>query len=325
MVKAVVVRELGGPSAMHVEDVAVPSPGLGEALVRHTVIGVNFIDTYYRSGLYKAPAGLPFTPGAEAAGVVEALGQGVTDLAVGQRVAYSGAVGAYSEKRVVAADRLVPVPDDISDEVAAACLLKGMTVQYLVRRTFKVEKHHTVLWHAGAGGVGLIAGQWLADIGCRTIATAGSDEKVELALKAGFQHVVNYRTEDFVARVAEITGGEKCSVVYDSVGKDTFPASLDCLKRLGTFVTFGNASGPVPPVEPAILNQKGSLFMTRPKLFDYVATRAELLDTAADLFGMIARGAVTITIGQRFALDDVVACHEALESRETTGSTVLTL
>lgn len=325
MVLAVRIHETGGPEVMKLEEVEVGSPGAGEALVRHTAIGVNFIDTYFRSGLYKAPQGLPFTPGAEAAGVVEAVGEGVSDLKPGDRVVYNGPVGAYCEKRVMAADRLVPIPESVDDRTAAASLLKGMTVQYLLRRTFRVEPKHTVLFHAGAGGVGLIAGQWLKHLGCTSIATVGSEDKAALAREAGFTHVVNYRTHDFVAEVARITGGAKCDVVYDSVGKDTFPGSLDCLKPLGLFVSFGNASGPVPPFEMAMLSAKGSLFATRPTLFTYTASRADLLATAGELFDMIAAGHVKISIGQEFPLAEVVACHRALESRGTTGSTVMTV
>ncbi len=324
MAKAVRVHEHGGPDVLRIEDVPVAAPGPGEALLRQTAIGVNFIDTYFRSGLYKPPA-MPFIPGSEAAGIVEAIGEGVTDLAVGDRVAYAGPLGAYAERRLVPADRLVPIPAGVTDREAAASLLKGMTVQYLLRRTFKVQPHHTVLFHAGAGGVGLIAGQWLKAIGCTSIATVGSDEKAELARAAGFTHVVNYRTETFVDRVAEITGGERCDVVYDSVGKDTFPASLDCLKPLGLFVSFGNASGPVPPFELSLLSQKGSLFATRPTLFAYVAKRADLLATAAEFFGHVVDGRIKITIGQDFPLEQAADCHRALESRATTGSTILTV
>ncbi len=293
--------------------------------MRHTAIGVNFIDTYFRSGLYKSPTGLPFTPGAEAAGVVEAVGPRVTEVKVGDRVVYAGGTGAYAEARVTAADRLVPIPDGIDDRTAAACLLKGMTVRYLLRATFEVKPEHTVLFHAGAGGVGQIAGQWLKAIGATAIATAGGAEKCRIAAESGFTHVIDYRAENFVERVAELTGGEKCHVVYDSVGKDTYPGSLDCLRPRGLFVTFGNASGPVPPMDLLLLSQKGSLFVTRPTLFSYTAARSELLETAADLFAMIASGKVKIAIGQEFKLDDVVACHEALESRGTTGSTILTV
>lgn len=325
MVKVVRVAETGGPSVMRIEDMPVGDPGPGEARVRHTVIGVNFIDTYFRAGLYKAPTGLPFTPGSEAAGVVEAVGPGVTDVKPGDRVVYAGSVGAYAEARVIAADWLVPIPDGVDDRTAAAALLKGMTVRYLLRATFPVGPEHVVLFHAGAGGVGQIAGQWLKAIGATAIATAGGPEKCRIAAEAGYTHVIDYRSEDFVARVGELTGGEKCHVVYDSVGKDTFPGSLDCLRPRGLFVSFGNASGPVPPYDMLLLSQKGSLFATRPTLFSYTAKRSELLETAADLFAMIASGAVKITIGQEFALDDVVACHEAMEGRGTIGSTVLTV
>lgn len=321
--KAVRVHEVGGPEVLKVEDVEVPVPGAGEALIRHTVIGVNFIDTYFRSGLYKAPTPLPFTPGSEGAGVVEAIGPGVSEVAVGDRVVYAGSVGAYAEYRTMPADRLVPIPDNVDDRTAAAVLLKGLTAQFLVTQTFKVEPHHRVLFHAAAGGVGLIAGQWLKSIGATTIGTVGSPDKVELARKAGYTHVVDYRAEDFVSRVAEITGGEKCDVVYDSVGKDTFPASLDCLRMRGLFVSFGNSSGAVPPFEMILLSQKGSLFATRPTLFHYFARREDLLAGAADLFDKVAKGIVTVEIGQEFSLDDVVGCHQALASRITRGSTIL--
>lgn len=323
MVKAIRVHAPGGPEAMVLEDVDVPPPGPGEARVRHSVVGVNFIDVYFRNGLYKTPA--PFSPGSEAAGVVEAVGDGVTDVVPGDRVCYIGSVGAYAEARNMPADRLVPIPGDIDDRTAAAALLKGMTVSYLVNRTFKVRPEHTVLFHAAAGGVGLIAGQWLRDIGCTAIGTVGSDEKADLARAAGYIHVINYRTENFVERVAAITGGDKCDVVFDSVGKDTFPASLDCLKPLGMFASFGSASGPVPAFELSLLAQKGSLFATRPTLFAYVAKRSDLLATAESLFAMIRKGAVRITIGAEFPLVEAAACHRALESRGTTGSLLLTL
>ncbi|WP_181706839.1 quinone oxidoreductase family protein [Chthonobacter rhizosphaerae] len=319
--KAVRVTKTGGPEVLRIEDVPVPSAGPGEALVRHTVIGVNFIDTYFRSGLY--PTDLPFVPGAEAAGVVEAVGEGVTTVKPGDRVAYAGSTGAYSEMRVMPADRLVSIPDGVDDRTAAAVLLKGLTVQFLLTRTFPVGPEHTVLFHAGAGGVGLIAGQWLKAIGCTSIATVGSDEKAEAAKAAGYTHVINYRTEDFVARVAELTEGAKVDVVYDSVGKDTFPGSLDCLKPRGLFVSFGNSSGPVPPFDMLLLSRKGSLFATRPTLFNYVAKREELTAAAADLFEKVAAGVVRPEIGQTFALDDVVACHEAMAARTTRGATLL--
>jgi NADPH2:quinone reductase len=325
MVKAIRVHEFGGPDVLRYEDVEVGAPGPGEVRLRHTAIGVNFIDTYYRKGLYKTPNGTPFVPGAEAAGVVTAVGDGVTLVKVGDRVAYSASLGAYATERLMPPDRLVPLPDDIDDETAAAGLLKGLTVEVLLRRVFRVGPEHTVLFHAGAGGVGQIAGQWLKAIGATSIATAGGPAKVALARDAGYTHVIDYRSEDFVARVAEITGGERCHVVYDSVGKDTFPGSLDCLRPLGMFVTFGNASGPVPAVEPLTLMQKGSLFMTRPTVFTYTSRREDLLAAADELFSMIRSGAVHVTIGQRFPLAEAAACHRAMESRGTTGSTILTV
>ena len=325
MVKAIVVRKTGGPEVMSFEEVEVGAPGPGEVRLKHTAIGVNFIDTYYRKGLYPAPTGLPFIPGAEAVGIVEKVGEGVVQFRPGDRVAYAGSVGAYAEARIISAQKLVRVPDDIDGFTVAASLLKGMTVQYLLRQTFKVTRDHTVLFHAGAGGVGQIAGQWLKSLGATSIATVGSEEKAEIARNCGYTHVINYRTEDFVARVAEITGGAKCDVVYDSVGKDTFPASLDCLKPRGLFVSFGNASGPVSEFNLGILSQKGSLYATRPTLGHYTATRATLDACAEDLFEQIRYEVVTISVGQKFGLADAVACHKAMEARETIGSTLLTV
>lgn len=325
MVKAIVVRKTGGPEVMSLEDIDVGAPGPGEVRLRHTAIGVNFIDTYYRKGLYPAPAGLPFIPGAEAVGIVDKVGEGVAQFHPGDRVAYAGSVGAYTEARVISAQKLVRVPDDIDGFTVAGSLLKGMTVQYLLRQTFRVTRDHTVLFHAGAGGVGQIAGQWLKSLGATSIATVGSEEKAEIARACGYTHVINYRTEDFVARVAEITRGAKCDVVYDSVGKDTFPASLDCLKPRGLFVSFGNASGPVAEFNLGILSQKGSLYVTRPTLGHYTATRGDLDACAADLFEQIRNEAVAINIGQKFVLADAVACHQALEARQTVGSTLLTV
>lgn len=325
MVKAIVVRKTGGPEVMSLEDIYVGAPGPGEVRLRHTAIGVNFIDTYYRKGLYPAPAGLPFIPGAEAVGIVDKVGEGVAQFHPGDRVAYAGSVGAYTEARVISAQKLVRVPDDIDGFTVAGSLLKGMTVQYLLRQTFRVTRDHTVLFHAGAGGVGQIAGQWLKSLGATSIATVGSEEKAEIARACGYTHVINYRTEDFVARVAEITRGAKCDVVYDSVGKDTFPASLDCLKPRGLFVSFGNASGPVAEFNLGILSQKGSLYVTRPTLGHYTATRGDLDACAADLFEQIRNEAVAINIGQKFVLADAVACHQALEARQTVGSTLLTV
>ncbi len=321
MVTAIRVHETGGPEVLRTEDVAVGDPGPGEVRLRHTAIGVNFIDTYFRSGLYKTA--LPFIPGNEASGVVEAIGEGVGEFKPGDRVAYIFGPGTYVQKRVVPADKLVPVPDGISDEVAAAVLLKGLTAQYLLRRTFKVEPGHEILIHAAAGGVGLIAGQWAKHLGATVIGTAGSAEKIALALRHGYDHVINYRTEDFVARTLEITQGRKVEVVYDSVGKDTFPASLDVLKPLGLFALFGQSSGPVPPVDLNILNQKGSLFATRPSLFAYMADRKVLLEAVKELFGLIEAGVLKIAVNQTFPLADARAAHEALESRATTGTTIL--
>jgi NADPH:quinone reductase len=325
MVKAIVVRKTGGPEVMSVEEVEVGLPGPGEVRLRHTAIGVNFIDTYYRKGIYPAPAGLPFIPGAEAVGIVEKVGEGVAQFHPGDRVAYAGSIGAYAEARLISAQRLVRVPDDIDGFTVAASLLKGMTVQYLLRQTFQVTRDHTVLFHAGAGGVGQIAGQWLKSIGATSIATVGSEEKAEIARACGYTHVINYRKDDFVARVAEITRGAKCDVVYDSVGKDTFPASLDCLKPRGLFVSFGNSSGPVSEFSLGILSQKGSLYVTRPTLGHYTATRGDLDACAADLFEQIRNEVVTINVGQKFALTNAVACHTAMEARETVGSTLLTV
>lgn len=323
MQKAIRIHKTGGPDVLSYEDVTVPSPGPGEALIRHTAIGLNFIDTYFRSGLYPAPNGLPLIPGNEGAGVVEALGEGVTSLAVGDRVAYAATIGAYAEKRVIAADRLVKIPDGVSDEQAAGMMLKGMTAWYLLRRTFKAKAGDTILFHAAAGGVGLIAGQWAKHLGVNTIGTAGSSDKVELALAHGFDHVINYRDQDFVAEVAKLTGGAKCDVVYDSVGKDTYPGSLDCLKPFGLFVSFGQSSGPIEGFNLAHLSQKGSLFATRPTLFTYVAPRAELETAAGELFDLVARGIVAININQSYALKDAGRAHADLEGRKTTGTTVL--
>lgn len=323
MPNAIRIHAHGGPDVLALEDVEVGAPGPGEARVRHTVIGLNFIDTYHRTGLYpldRFPSGL----GLEAAGVVEALGDGVDDLAVGQRVAYAtGPIGAYAESRVVPARVLVPLPDGVSDEAAAAGLLKGMTVEYLVRRTHAVMPGETVLWHAAAGGVGLIACQWLKHLGATVIGTASTDEKAALARAHGCDHVIVYSREDFVARVAELTGGAKVPVVYDSVGKTTFLGSLDCLAPRGLYVGFGNASGKPEPFDMGILARKGSLFLTRPTLFTYTAARADLLASAAALFEVIERGAVRVDVQQRFALADAAEAHRALEARETVGSTVL--
>lgn len=323
MSKAVRIHAHGGPEVLAYEDVEVGSPGPGQALVRHTAIGLNFLDTYYRSGLYLAPAGLPLTPGSEAAGVVLEVGEGVDWLNKGDRVAYTLPLGAYCEERLAPADRLVKLPQGISDERAAAMMLKGMTAEYLLRRTYHVQPGDTILCHAAAGGVGLILGQWAKHLGATVIGTAGSAEKVALAKAHGYDHVIDYREQDFVAQVKEITGGRLCNVVYDSVGKDTFPGSLDCLRPRGMFVSFGQSSGPIPPFNMALLSQKGSLYATRPTLFTYIAAREDLEASAAALFDVVEKGVVDIQINQRYALKDVADAHRDLESRRTTGATVL--
>lgn len=323
MVKAIRIYEHGGPDVMRYEEVDPGRPGAGEVLVRHTAIGLNFIDTYFRTGLYPAPTGLPMTPGGEAAGVVIELGEGVTGFSVGDRVAYADGVGAYAEQRVISAGRLVKIPDGVSDEQAAGMMLKGMTAEYLLRRTFAVKPGHNVLYHAAAGGVGLIFGQWARHLGVDVIGTAGSAEKAELARANGYAHVINYRETDFVKAVDEITGGQKCDVVYDSVGKDTFDGSLDCLKPRGTMVSFGQSSGSVPPFDVGVLSRKGSLYLTRPTLFAYIATRTDLEQSAAALFEVVRTGAVKIRINQRYALADAARAHTDLEGRKTTGTTVL--
>jgi NADPH2:quinone reductase len=318
------VHQHGGPEVLQHEAYDVPAPGPGEALVRHEAIGVNFIDTYHRTGLYPVPS-LPFTPGMEGAGVVEAVGAGVADLRPGQRVAYAGApLGAYADRRVMPADKLVPLPDAIGTDTAAAMMLKGMTVQYLLRQTYRVQAGETVLFHAAAGGVGLIFGQWAKHLGVSAIGTVGSDEKAELARAHGYAHVVNYKTEDFAARVKEITGGQGVPVVYDGVGKAVFEKSLDCLSPCGLAVNFGNASGPVEALNLLTLSAKGSLFVTRPTLMTYTRTRERLLACAKDLFEVVGTGAVKIEIHQRFPLAEAAEAHRALEGRATTGSSLLT-
>ena len=322
MTKAIRIHETGGLDVLRWESVEVGDPGPGEARVRHTAIGVNFIDTYHRSGLY--PADLPAILGTEGAGVVEAVGQGVNEVEPGNRVAYAGPIGSYSEARLIAAEKLVPLPQEISDEDAAAILLKGMTVRYLVRQTYRVAAGETVLIHAAAGGVGLIACQWASSLGATVIGTVGNDEKADLARKNGCHHPVVYTQEDFVTRVRELTEGQGVPVVYDSVGAATWEGSLDCLRPRGLMVSFGNASGAVPPFPPLTLAQKGSLFLTRPSLFHYAATRSEILESAAELFGVMTSGAVKATIGSRYNLEDAAEAQRALEERLTTGSTVLT-
>ncbi len=323
MSKAILIHANGGPEVLSYEDADPGKPGPGQALVRHTAIGLNFLDTNYRSGLYPAPTAFPFSPGAEAAAVVLEVGQGVDWVKPGDRVAYVTAIGAYAEVRVVAADRLVRIPEGVSDELAAAMLLKGMTAEFLLRRAYKVKPGDTILCHAAAGGVGLILGQWAKHLGANTIGTAGSADKIELAKAHGYDHVINYRDQDFPAEVKRITGGKLCDVVYDSVGKDTFPGSLDCLRPMGLFACFGQSSGPIPPFNLSILAQKGSLFATRPTLFTYTAKREDLEAGAKALFDIVASGKVEIRINQRYALKDAAKAHADLESRKTTGTTIL--
>lgn len=321
MAKAVRYHRQGGPEVLQVDEVEVGDPGHGQVRVRHTAIGVNFVDTYQRSGLY--PMQLPGVAGNEAAGVVEALGKGVKDLKKGDRVCYTGLPGSYCEERLVPADRVVKLPKVISDEQAASMLLKGMTVHYLIFSTYKVKKGDTVLWHAAAGGVGLIACQWLKKLGVNVIGTVGSDEKARLARAHGCKHVINYSTENFVERVKEITKGKKLPVVYDAVGKSTWEGSLDCLQPRGLMVSFGNASGAVPPVNIGIFQQKGSLYLTRPTLATYIAARADLVKRANDLFNVVKSGKVKIETTARYKLADAANAHRDLEGRKTTGSVVL--
>ncbi len=322
MSKAIRFHHTGGPEVLQLEDVNIGAPGLMEAQVRHAACGINFVDCYQRSGLYQVP--LPSGAGGEGAGVVEAVGSGVTTVKPGDRVAYAGgAPGAYCERRNMSADRLCLLSEGTSFEQGAAMMLKGMTVQYLVRRTHRIQPGETVLWHAAAGGVGLIACQWLKALGATVIGTAGTDEKCRLAEAHGADHCINYRTEDFVARVKELTGGEGVPVVYDSVGKDTFPGSIACLSPLGLMVSFGNASGPVPPVEPSLLASHGSLFLTRPSLNTYTAKRADLEASAKDLFDIVLSGQVKIDIGQRYPLGEAARAHRELEARGTTGASIL--
>ncbi|UFN48719.1 quinone oxidoreductase [Roseomonas sp. OT10] len=316
------IHEYGGPEKMLWEEVPLPAPKPGEALVRHSAVGLNYIDVYFRNGLYKAPA-LPAVIGMEAAGVVEAVGEGVKEVAPGDHVAYAGGpIGAYAEARVMKADRLVRIPAGITDDTAAAMMLQGMTAQYLIRRTFRVQPGQTILVHAAAGGVGLILCQWAKALGATVIGTVSTEEKAALARANGAAHVV-LTHEDLPARVKEITGGAMVPVVYDSVGKDTFMASLDCLAPLGMMVTFGNASGPVPPVDPGLLSAKGSLFLTRPTMATYTAKREDLMASAEDLFAAVASGQVKISINQEWSLRDAADAHRALEARLTTGSTIL--
>lgn len=323
MAQAIVVRELGGPEVLKMEGVTLSAPGPGEVQIRQVAVGLNFIDVYFRTGLYKSATGLPFIPGKEGAGIVTAVGDGVNLFSIGDRVAYASADGAYASERNVEASQLVKVPDGISLETAAAMMLKGMTAQYLLNQTFKVGPETTLLFHAAAGGVGLIAGQWAKALGATVIGTAGSQEKIDLALAHGYDHVIDYRTDNFVARVKELTGGRGVDVVYDSVGRDTYPASLDCLKPRGLWVSFGNSSGPVDAFSIGVLAQKGSLFATRPTLFSYVSTRAALEACANSLFDVVQSNKVRININQTYPLAEAGRAHTDLETRKTSGTTLL--
>ena len=322
MPHAIRVHACGGPEVLKWEEIEVGAPGPGQAKVKQFAAGVNFIDVYHRTGLYPQPS-MPFTPGSEGAGEVIAIGDGVTDVAVGDRVAYAGAIGGYAEERLIPADRLIKIPQDISYETAAAMMLKGMTVRYLLKNTYNLTKDSTVLWHAAAGGVGLIASQWASHIGATMIGTVGSDEKATLAKANGCAHTINYRTEDFVARTKEFTDGKGVDVVFDSIGKDTFPKSLDCLKPRGLWVTFGNASGNVPPFEVGILAAKGSLYVTRPTLNTHIATREMLVETANDLIDMVRLNRIRILVSKTYPMSEAAQAHSDLESRGTTGSIVL--
>ena len=322
MTHAIRIHELGGPDVLRWETIDVADPGPGEAVVRQTAAGLNFIDVYHRTGLYKMPS-MPGIIGNEGAGVVEAVGDGVTEVAVGDRVAYCMSLGSYTQRRCIASRLLVKLPDAITDEQAAAVMLKGCTVQYLIRRTYPVTSGQTVLYHAAAGGCGLIACQWLKHLGVTVIGTVGTREKAELAKAHGCDHPVVYTEESFVDRVKELTDGKGVPVVFDSVGKDTFDDSLECLQPRGLMVSFGNASGAVDPVPPVKLAMKGSLFLTRPTLATYTATRDELESTTAELFDVVAKGAVRIEVNQSYALEYAAQAHRDLEERKTTGSTVL--
>ena len=323
MTKAIRIHQTGGPEQMRWEEVTVGAPGPGQALLRQTAVGLNYIDVYHRTGLYPVPA-LPSVLGLEAAGVVEAVGEGVTAVRPGERVAYaSPPIGAYAEARLMPADRLVAIPDDIDDVQAAGMMLQGMTAQYLLRRTYRVQPGDAILVQAAAGGVGQILCQWARHLGATVIGTVGSDEKAKIAREAGCAHVIVYSRENFAEKVREITGGAGVAVVYDGVGKSTFDGSLDSLAMLGMLVSYGNASGPVPPFEPAILSQKGSLFFTRPTLMHYTAKAEDLQASARELFDVVGSGAVRIAVSQTYPLAEAAQAHRDLEARKTTGSTVL--
>ncbi|KFC72289.1 Quinone oxidoreductase [Devosia sp. LC5] len=321
MSQAIVVHQHGGPEVLSYEEWPLAAPGPGLVAVRQTAIGLNFIDTYQRSGLY--PQKLPFVAGSEGAGVVTALGEGVAEFKVGDRVAYQGQIGAYATERLLNAERIVAIPDGVDDQVAAAIMLKGLTAYYLLFQTWPLAAGETILWHAAAGGVGQIATQWAKSLGARVIGTAGSAEKVALALENGCDAVINYSTEDFAGRVKELTGGRGVDVVYDGVGKSTFDKSLDCLRPRGLMVSFGNASGVVSIPDLTVLSRKGSLYVTRPTTAHYVAERSALVVAAGALFDAVASGKIKVAVNQTFALKDAAEAHRALEGRQTTGSVVL--
>lgn len=322
MAHAIRIHETGGPEVMKWEEVDIGDPGEGQVRLKQTAAGLNFIDVYFRTGTYPQDT-MPFTPGMEGAGEVVAVGGGVTHVKPGDRVAYAGALGSYADERLAPADRMVKLPDAIDDQTGAAMMLKGMTAAYLLRRTFNVGPDSTILYHAAAGGVGLIVCQWAKHLGATIIGTVGSEEKAELAKAYGCTHTINYKTEDFVERVKEITDGQGCDVVYDSVGKDTFPASLDCVKNFGLWATFGQSSGPLPDINMGMLAQKGSLYATRPTLFTHIAARADLEELAGALFDLVAGGQVKIEINQTYPLSEAEQAHRDLEGRKTTGSTVM--
>ena len=321
MTNAIRIHQTGGPEALQWEEIEVGPPGPGQAKLRQEVVGLNYIDVYHRTGLY--PQSLPFTPGVEGAGVVESVGEGVTTVKPGDRVAYAGPIGGYAEERLIAADRLVKLPDDIGDEQAAAMMLPGMTVDMLINRVRPLQKGETILVHAAAGGVGLILCQWASALGATVIGTVSTEEKAELARANGCDHPILYKTQDFVALVDEFTGGAKVPVVYDSVGRDTFLRSLDCLAPRGLMVSFGQSSGAIEPFSPGILAQKGSLFLTRPTLFSYIRTRELCQERADDLFEMVGSGKVRIEINQSYPLAEIAQAHRDLEARRTTGATVI--
>jgi NADPH2:quinone reductase len=322
MVKAIRVHQTGGPEVLRYEDVDLPAPGPGEVQIRQRAIGINYLDVYFRSGAYPAP-GLPFIPGNEGAGEVVEVGAGVEKFKAGDRVAYTGPIGAYAEARNIEAKYLVPLPESLSFETGAAMMLKGLTAEYLLFRTYKVQPGDVILVHAAAGGVGLILCQWARLLGATVIGTAGSEEKAKMAREAGAHEVILYRQEDFVARVKEITGGKLCHAVYDGVGKATFPGSLDCLRPFGTFVSFGSASGPIEAFNLGLLSQKGSLYATRPTLFTHLAVEGRLSEMAYRLTTAIGSGELNIAVHARYPLAEAAEAHRALEARQTTGATVL--